>query len=122
VRVDRIKLSRVVGNLVGNAIKFTSQGEVRIEAGAERDGSLGMTPFISVRDTGIGIEPEYQQNIFDEFVQLHNRERDRNKGTGLGLTICKRLVDAMGGILELESIPGKGSAFTVKLPPATVVP
>jgi PAS domain S-box-containing protein len=122
VRVDRIKLSRVVGNLIGNAIKFTSQGEVRIEAGAERDGPQGIIPFISVRDTGIGIEPENQQNIFDEFVQLHNRERDRNKGTGLGLTICKRLVDAMGGTLLLESAPGKGSTFTLKLPPTTVVP
>jgi PAS domain S-box-containing protein len=125
LRTDRIKLSRVIGNLVGNAIKFTSNGEVSIEA--TLDGSLGINgaggraPVIRVRDTGIGIPREHQQNIFDEFVQLHNRERDRNKGTGLGLTICKRLVDAIGGKLMLDSEPGEGSTFTVVLPPDSVV-
>ena len=135
VRTDRIKLSRVIGNLVGNAIKFTPAGEVSIEAARDGvDTPLGQNlagtttsaaaalPVIRVRDTGIGIAPESQQNIFDEFVQLHNRERDRNKGTGLGLTICKRLVDAMGGTLSLLSEPGKGSTFTVVLPPQSVVP
>ena len=77
-------------------------------------------PCVRVRDTGIGIAAEHQQNIFDEFVQLHNRERDRNKGTGLGLTICKRLVDAMGGRLSLVSNPGRGSTFTVTLPPGAL--
>jgi two-component system sensor histidine kinase EvgS len=118
LRTDRIKLSRVIGNLVGNAIKFTAEGEVRLEG--VRDGDA--TPLIRVHDTGIGIAPEHQENIFDEFVQLHNRERDRNKGTGLGLTICKRLVDAIGGTLTLESEPGKGSTFTVALPPQSVLP
>jgi signal transduction histidine kinase len=118
LRIDRIKLSRVIGNLVGNAIKFTAAGEVSIEAGREVDGS----PVIRVRDTGIGIAPEFQQNIFDEFVQLHNRERDRTKGTGLGLTICKRLVDAMGGRLSVQSDVGKGSTFTVMLPGQNTVP
>jgi signal transduction histidine kinase len=129
LQTDRIKLSRVIGNLVGNAIKFTQQGEVSIEAaradaGANGGGGGGgqVSPVIRVRDTGIGIEVESQQNIFDEFVQLHNRERDRNKGTGLGLTICKRLVDAMGGRLDIDSAPGHGSTFTVTLPPQTVVP
>jgi signal transduction histidine kinase len=132
VRTDRIKLSRVIGNLLGNAIKFTPAGEVNIEAardgvaaspdGQAAPGSNGSSPVIRVRDTGIGIALESQQNIFDEFVQLHNRERDRNKGTGLGLTICKRLVDAMGGKLILRSEPGKGSTFTVVLPPQSVVP
>jgi signal transduction histidine kinase len=121
LRADRIKLSRVIGNLVGNAIKFTPAGEVRIEATREGDDGAA-TPVIRVRDTGIGIPLESQDNIFDEFVQLHNRERDRTKGTGLGLTICKRLVDAMGGTLSLQSEPGKGSTFTVTLPPQTVVP
>ncbi len=119
VRTDRIKLSRVIGNLVGNAIKFTAAGEVSIEAGRD-DGDAA--PLIRIHDSGIGIDPEHQHNIFDEFVQLNNRERDRNKGTGLGLTICKRLVDAMGGRLSLESRPGSGSTFTVALPPTAVVP
>jgi signal transduction histidine kinase len=114
VRADRIKLLRVVGNLVGNAIKFTEQGQVRLEAG-RADG--GWTE-IRVVDTGIGIAPEHQRYIFDEFFQLSNPERDRNKGTGLGLAICKRLVDAMGGRLSVQSTVGKGSTFTVSLPPA----
>jgi signal transduction histidine kinase len=133
LRADRIKLSRVIGNLVGNAIKFTERGEVSIEAGQDGAGSGsgadggaaaadGLAPVIRVRDTGMGIPPEMQQTIFDEFVQLHNRERDRNKGTGLGLTICKRLVDAMGGELSVQSEPGAGSTFVVKLPAQSVVP
>ena len=128
VRTDRIKLSRVVNNLVGNAIKFTEGGEVRVEVGDEPvggnggGGGGGGGPSIRVIDTGIGIAPEHQGHIFDEFFQLRNPERDRNKGTGLGLTICKRLVDAMGGRLWVESAPGRGSTFTVTLPPSAVVP
>ena len=114
VRADRIKLSRVVGNLVGNAIKFTERGGVVVEASRNGEGWAE----IRVSDTGIGIAPEHLPNIFDEFFQLRNPERDRNKGTGLGLTICKRLVDAMGGRLSVVSQPGAGSTFTVTLPPA----
>jgi len=114
VRADRIKLSRVVGNLLGNAIKFTERGTVRLEGGRDGDG----WGVVRVADTGIGIAPEHLRNIFDEFFQLRNPERDRNKGTGLGLTICKRLVDAMGGTLGVESSPGAGSTFTVTLPPS----
>jgi PAS domain S-box-containing protein len=121
IRADRIKLSRVIGNLVGNGIKFTATGEVSIEAGRVTDEEGTESPIIRVRDTGIGVAYEHQANIFDEFVQLHNRERDRNKGTGLGLTICKRLVDAMGGQLALISNPGQGSIFTVTLPPGSIV-
>ena len=74
-----------------------------------------------VTDTGIGIPAEHQRHIFDEFFQLRNPERDRNKGTGLGLTICKRLVDAMGGRLDVRSAPGEGSTFTVVLPGTCVM-
>ena len=118
VRADRIKLSRVVGNLLGNAIKFTERGTVRLEGRRDGDGWA----VVRVSDTGIGIAPEHLRNIFDEFFQLRNPERDRNKGTGLGLTICKRLVDAMGGTLSVESKPGTGSTFTVTLPPAGALP
>ena len=114
VRADRIKLSRVVGNLLGNAIKFTEQGTVRMEACRNGDGWAD----VRVVDTGVGIAPEHQRYIFDEFFQLSNPERDRNKGTGLGLAICKRLVDAMGGLITVQSTPGAGSTFTVSLPPA----
>ena len=114
VRADRIKLSRVVGNLLGNAIKFTESGSVRLEACRNGEGWAD----VRVADTGIGIAPQHQSHIFDEFFQLGNPERDRNKGTGLGLAICKRLVDAMGGRIALVSTPGKGTTFTVSLPPA----
>jgi signal transduction histidine kinase len=117
VRADRIKLSRVVGNLLGNAIKFTEAGGVRLDADCVENGQCR----IRVSDTGIGIAPEHQRYIFDEFFQLSNPERDRNKGTGLGLAICKRLVDAMGGRLEVESEPGRGSTFSVLLPVAGVL-
>jgi len=117
IRTDRIKLARVLGNLIGNAIKFTDRGEISVEAGRTDDGSAQ----IRVVDTGIGIDPEFQRHIFDEFFQLRNPERDRNKGTGLGLTICKRLIDAMGGTIELSSTPGTGSIFTVILPSSTVL-
>jgi len=118
LRTDRIKLARVLGNLIGNAIKFTDRGEVRISAARDGDGSVE----IAVADTGVGIAPEYLSHIFDEFFQLRNPERDRAKGTGLGLTICKRLVDAMGGTLRVRSTPGKGSTFIVSLPGYAVVP
>ena len=118
LRADRIKLGRVLGNLVGNAVKFTDTGGITIDAHRNGDGSI----LIAVKDTGVGIAPEYVPHIFDEFFQLRNPERDRAKGSGLGLTICKRLVDAMGGKLEVASTPGQGSTFTVTLPPFSVIP
>ncbi|HWE94898.1 MAG TPA: ATP-binding protein [Tepidisphaeraceae bacterium] len=118
VRTDRIKLGRVLGNLIGNAIKFTETGEVRIDAHRNGDNTIR----ISIVDTGIGIAPEHMSHIFDEFFQLRNPERDRAKGSGLGLTICKRLVDAMGGTLDVQSAPGRGSTFTLTLPAYATVP
>ncbi len=118
LRADRIKLARVLGNLIGNAIKFTERGQVRLESEHLADGRLR----IRVTDTGIGIAPEHLRHIFDEFFQLRNPERDRNKGTGLGLTICKRLVDAMGGALDVQSVAERGSAFTVTLPADVILP
>jgi PAS domain S-box-containing protein len=118
LRADRIKLSRVVGNLLGNAIKFTERGSVRVDASRTAAGWAQ----VCVTDTGVGIAPEHQANIFDEFFQLRNPERDRNKGTGLGLTICKRLVDAMGGTIAVRSTPGAGSTFTVAVPSAGALP
>jgi PAS domain S-box-containing protein len=114
LRGDRIKLGRVIDNLVGNAIKFTPAGHVRVEAERTDD----RTTRIRVTDTGIGIGADDQRHIFDEFFQLSNPERDRSKGTGLGLSICKRLTDAMGGELLVESEAGAGSTFTIVLPPS----
>lgn len=118
VRTDRIKLGRILGNLIGNAIKFTERGEVRVDAHRNGDNTIR----ISVSDTGVGIATEHLSHIFDEFFQLRNPERDRAKGSGLGLTICKRLVDAMGGTLNVQSAPGAGSTFILTLPAFAIVP
>jgi signal transduction histidine kinase len=134
LHTDRIKLARVISNLVANAIKFTETGSVTIRTRSnergmmneEKETSSFIVPpsslFIEVIDTGIGISAEHQARIFDEFFQLRNPERDRAKGTGLGLAICKRLVDAMGCSLSVASRLGHGSTFTLTLPADAIVP
>jgi signal transduction histidine kinase len=117
LRSDRTKVARVIANLLGNAIKYTNTGGVAVAAARGPDGNA----VICVSDTGVGIAPEQLEHIFEEFVQLHNSERDRSKGHGLGLAICRRLVEALGGGITLESQPGHGSRFTVRLPPSCVV-
>jgi PAS domain S-box-containing protein len=117
VRADRVKLGRIIGNLVGNAVKFTAQGTVEVTAALDPERRLRL----GVEDTGVGIAAEQLPHIFDEFTQIHNPERDRNKGTGLGLAICKRLVEVMGGTLVAESKAGQGSSFTVILPASCVL-
>ncbi|WP_145274391.1 ATP-binding protein [Tautonia plasticadhaerens] len=112
IRADRVKLGRVLTNLVGNAIKFTDSGSVRVSAGLPPDGRL----VLSVEDTGPGIPDAQLGRIFDEFAQLRNPERDRNKGTGLGLAICRRLVEAVGGRLEVTSLADNGSRFSALFP------
>jgi PAS domain S-box-containing protein len=117
MRSDRVKLARVVGNLVSNAIKFTEAGHVRVSA------ALGPNREVVIRvaDTGVGIAAEHLGHIFDEFAQLRNPERNRDKGSGLGLAICRRLVDVMGGTITVDSGLGRGSVFTVRLPSSCVV-
>lgn len=118
LRTDRIKLARVLGNLIENAIKFTAAGGVDVTAARTDRGEA----VLRVRDTGQGIPLADHERIFDEFFQLRNPERDRSKGRGLGLAICKRLVDAMGGTIRVESEGGRGSTFTVTLPADAIVP
>jgi signal transduction histidine kinase len=115
IRADRIKLGRVIGNLLGNAIKFTDSGGIRV---GTRRTDAGVA--IAISDTGIGISPENQSRIFDEFWQLSDPAR--SKGSGLGLSISKRLIEAMGGTIVVQSTLGKGSTFTITLPETTVVP
>jgi signal transduction histidine kinase len=117
LRTDRIKLGRIVGNLLGNAIKYTDEGGVTVSAALAPDRAA----LIRVCDTGVGIAAEELEHIFDEFLQLRNPELDRGKGYGLGLAICRRLVEAVGGSIAVESEPGHGSVFTVRLPPSCVV-
>jgi PAS domain S-box-containing protein len=118
VRTDRVKLSRILGNLIANAIKFTEAGSVTVDGARLPDGRVQ----IRVIDTGSGIPPEHQDRIFDEYYQLKNPGRDRNAGTGLGLAISRRLIQAMGGDISLTSTPGRGSTFVVTLPATCVVP
>jgi signal transduction histidine kinase/CheY-like chemotaxis protein len=112
---DERKLRQVVLNLVGNAIKFTSKGGVtlaltsRSSQEAER-----VTLVIDVEDTGAGIAAADQQRIFEPFVQLE--QRTDQQGTGLGLTITRQFVELMGGTVQVESEPGRGSRFRVELP------
>ncbi len=119
VRSDRVKLARVLANLIGNAIKFTDKGRVHVHCGLRDDGQVAL----EVSDTGIGIAAEFQEKIFDEYFQLRrpNTERERSTGSGLGLAICRRLVAAVGGSLQVQSQPGNGSTFTVLLPASAVV-
>ena len=112
VRTDRLKLERVLNNLLSNAVKFTAAGSVSVEATAGRSGRLTLT----VADTGVGIADEHRARLFDEFYQVENHERDRHKGFGLGLAICRRLADQLGATLSVDSRVGVGSRFAVDLP------
>jgi len=108
---DERRLSQVLLNLVGNAIKFTDTGEVAIKAAAA-NGSY----TIAVRDTGPGIAEADQAKIFDEFQQADSTQTKAKGGTGLGLSIAKRIVEMHGGRLWVESQPGKGSTFSFTVP------
>ena len=108
---DAGRLRQVMVNLVGNAVKFTRQGEVvvRVELDSESDESTLL--HFSVIDTGIGIPEDHQERIFSAFEQIDGSSTREHSGTGLGLTISSRLVESMGGAIWLESAVGKGSAF-----------
>jgi two-component system, sensor histidine kinase len=108
---DEARIRQVIANLVSNAVKFTSEGEVSVTAE-----SLEGLLTISVRDTGPGIAPEAAQRLFSDFVQLDSGMTRIHGGTGLGLAICRRLCDIMGGEISLTSQAGEGSTFTVALP------
>jgi len=117
---DEGRLRQVLNNLAGNAIKFTENGRVEVEAALiGREEERRLVRF-SVRDTGIGIPPEKQESIFHAFVQADTSTTRRYGGTGLGLSISRRLVEMMGGSLELLSAPGEGSEFSFAVPLGTV--
>lgn len=109
---DDRKLAQILRNFISNALKFTSKGEVRVSA---RDGGDETVTF-SVSDTGIGISPEFHHAIFHDFVQVDSPVQKRLRGTGLGLSLSKRLAELMGGTVALTSDLGRGSTFSVTLP------
>jgi signal transduction histidine kinase len=110
---DPTRIRQVLLNLVGNAIKFTRNGSIALEA--ERLGDSEVVEF-RVIDTGIGIDPGDQARVFDDFVTLDTSYSRAVGGTGLGLAIVKRIAGALGGEVGLESAPGEGSLFRVRLP------
>jgi signal transduction histidine kinase/CheY-like chemotaxis protein len=112
--LDALRVREVLINLLGNAIKFTDQGQVWLEIGWS-DGSLSMT----VRDTGIGIPPESLARAFEPFQRMAG---SRTEGTGLGLTITRKLVELMGGTIRARSDPGLGTEFAVRIPAGESAP
>jgi PAS domain S-box-containing protein len=113
--VDRLRLRQILYNLFSNAVKFTQDGQISAEAHTENsDGTERIS--ITIRDTGVGMTPEEAAIVFDRFRQVEAHKSTVNQGgTGLGLTICKLLAEAMGGDISVVSAPGEGSAFTVRL-------
>ena len=118
VLIDPLRFKQVVSNLLGNAIKFTATGQVRLGAeGALADDQLSLRLW--VEDTGIGISADDQLRLFNPFIQGSNNEQSARSGSGLGLVICRSLCEMMGGRLHLSSVLGKGTRVDVTLTLAT---
>ncbi len=113
---DALRLKQVLTNLTGNAIKFTQHGEVTVSASVVDTMEDALVVGFSVRDTGIGIDPQVQALVFDAFAQADSSTSRRFGGTGLGLSISRRLVELMSGTLGVESHPGQGAHFFFTLP------
>jgi signal transduction histidine kinase len=116
VRLDRLKLKQVLLNLLGNAIKFTKKGTITLKVDSQPE------LVLAVSDTGIGMKPEQQKRVFEEFSQADESTTRHYGGTGLGLTIVRHYTVMMGGFVHLESAPGKGSTFSLHFPKEVVAP
>lgn len=112
LRTDEGKVSQILRNLISNALKFTPNGKVTVSAAMLENQEV----LFTVEDTGIGIAPEHHETIFTEFTQVDNPLQDKYRGTGLGLPLCRNLAMLLGGTIWLESEPGRGSTFFVRLP------
>ncbi|MDB5193900.1 MAG: response regulator [Segetibacter sp.] len=120
VLIDDLRLVQVVNNLLSNALKFTENGYVRLQAYQQQRNSEQVTIHFSVKDSGIGIKKEDQQKIFVSFWQVYNQTTRKYEGTGLGLTICQRLLKMMNSSLLVESEEGKGSEFNFTITVAVI--
>ena len=109
---DARRVAQVLRNFVSNALKFTTEGEVRVE-GRVADGDM---VSLEVTDTGVGIAPEDQPRIFEDFIQVDGPIQKRVRGTGLGLPLTRKLARLLGGEIRLESQPGEGSRFSLVIP------
>ena len=112
LNTDESKVAQILRNFISNALKFTERGEVRISVRGGADDTVVFT----VTDTGIGIASEHMHHVFEEFAQIENPMQRRVKGTGLGLPLSRRLARLLGGDIVLESVVGRGSAFSLTLP------
>ena len=108
---DRPRLSQILGHILDNAAKFTQQGKIVLHAAPSRDGVE-----IVVEDSGIGIDPDFQKIIFDDFRQVEEEDNRCYDGMGLGLHLSRRMLELLGGKISLESELGKGSRFRLWLP------
>ncbi|NVB78209.1 MAG: response regulator [Kofleriaceae bacterium] len=111
LETDQSKLAQIVRNLISNAIKFTERGSIRVTASAANESIR-----IDIADTGIGIAPEDQARVFEEFTQIDSPLQRQTRGSGLGLPLARKLAESLGGHLELRSELGKGSTFSVVIP------
>ena len=111
LKTDSDKVRQILVNLVGNAVKYTEQGQVNMQVARGAN-----TAILRVADTGIGIAPEYLEKIFEPFWQIDKTQRTRGGGTGLGLSVVRRLVALLDGEIQVDSTPGHGSTFTIALP------
>ena len=109
---DDKKLAQILRNFISNALKFTARGEVRVSSQLEDDGQIRF----AVHDTGIGIPGELHDTLFEDFAQIDSPLQKRLRGTGLGLSLCKRFAALLGGRVGVESTPGVGSTFYVVIP------
>ncbi|MEA9674124.1 ATP-binding protein [Xanthomonas campestris pv. raphani] len=121
VRGDPIRLRQVLGNLIGNAIKFTERGSVDIQLRRLGETRAQHLLRFQVRDTGIGIAADQQARLFRSFAQADASTTRLYGGTGLGLAICKRIIDLMGGRIGVESEPGRGATFWFEIPLLKVI-
>src|SRR5262249_39809501 len=112
--VDPMRLRQILLNLLSNACKFTKEGEVRLRARRVTDGRDWIE--LAVADAGIGMTPEQQTKLFEEFSQADATTAQKFGGTGLGLALSRKLARMMGGDVTVTSEPGKGSVFAVRLP------